>query len=299
MKTRNFILLIILLLFPSNIFCQYKFKKLTIEEAMETGDMFRRSCMLDSSSVYYSAIYNSYDKNMSDKEKHLCATACYWTAYITYFGKGDFITAFDLYLKGLKIIEECKNKNGIQKFYKGLGDIYWTNNDLENSKQCYEHGYELAEKYKDTIMIADIANHLAGLNAEIKNFDKADYYLNIANYINKDSMEQRYMHMYVSGLIEKFKGNNEKAIQILQKSIKYNSDHNLHITYECYSHYELYHLFTKTGEQDSIKKHLFDCYELAQIMNVMELLPTCLKDLSLLYANSNDYKNALKCTDFS
>lgn len=295
MKTRNFILLIILLLFPSNIFCQYKFKKLTIEEAMETGDMFRRSCMLDSSSVYYSAIYNSYDDKMSDKEKHLCATAYYWDAHGT-FERGDLITAFNLYLKGLKIIEQCKIQEGIQNFYKDLGDIYWTNDDIETAKQCFEYGFNIAKKQKDTTMIAFLANDLAGINAELKSFEDAEFYLDIANKTNKNTLAQGFLNIYTLGLIHKFKGETNNAINCFQASIRYASEKELHPTYECYSHSQLYRLFMHTNQKDSIQFHLFNCYELLRFMNKMDLLPKCYKDMAQYYESLGDYKNAYKYT---
>lgn len=293
MKTRNFILLIILLLFPSNIFCQYKFKKLTIEEAMESGDIFRRSCMLDSSLVYYSTIYNSYDDKMSDKEKQICTLAYYWAAKIT-FDKGDFLTAFDLYLRGLKIIEQCKDKEGAQKIYKGLGDIYWTNMDLETTNLCYKYGYKLALQNNDSITMIRLANDLAGLNAELREFDKASHYLSIADKANKDTLIQRYMHLYINGLIEKYKGNYDNAIEYIQKSIKYAYANKLNPTYECYSHYHLYQLFTNTNEKDSMQQHLFTCYELLQLKPIIDLQPNCLKDMSCFYKSKEDYKNAYK-----
>lgn len=265
----------------------------SFEIIMRTADKFRLKNIDDSALIYYSRIYNNYDKSLSDNDKHISAMAYYWAARIC-FTKWDYISAIDFFLKGIKIMETCNNKKGIAEFYKCIGDMYWLNEDKETAIQCYTYGYKNSIFQKDTNAMIRLANNMAGLYAEMREYRKAIEYIKKATTVNKDTVFQKYMNLYNLGMIEKNKKNYTKAIDIYNSVANYSITNKMHPAYECSAYDELYRLYMATNNKDSMKFYMFKCYNMFDTISLIDVVPRCLRNLSTFYANTGDFKNAYK-----
>lgn len=264
-----------------------------LKEMLAKADNFRDNNQKDSALFLYSDIYHRYSKEMTDMEQYYCAMAYLNSARMLYFAN-NFPESLELYLKGLRIIENCSNKERIAEFYIGLADIYWLNQDLEMAEKCYKTGYGLAIDQKDTASIVNISNMLTGINCYLEDHSEAMEYMKTANATNKDTINQQYLNLLHKGIMYANDKQYEKAAELFRISGKLAHDNNMHPKFECSSYEELYKIYIKTNDRDSTKKYLFKCYDILQQTPMVNMLPLCLKSISDFYKLEDDYETAYK-----
>lgn len=260
------------------------------------GDKYKEKGQEDSARVYYAKAYGRFAETLDDESKHLCAMAYLKSAKICYYSD-KFPEGLDLYLKGLKIIEECKNKTHISDFYIGMADVYWLNQDLEMAAHCYEKGYLLSVTYKDIPAQLNIANNLTGIYCYLQLHDKAKKYMRIANQLDTDSVTQTYLNLLHRGLMMVNDGQYAGAAALFRESGVLAVKHDLHPKYACSSYEELYKLYMKTSQTDSVKYYLFKCYDILKKKPMVNMLPACLRNLSKIYADEGDFEKAYAFKD--
>lgn len=263
---------------------------------MSKGDYFREQKMSDSARIYYAKAYGRFTEHLDEKSKHLCAIAYLQSAKICYYSS-NFPEGLDLYLKGLKIIEECAYKERISEFYIGMADVYWLNQDLEMAGHCYEKGYVLSVQYKDTAAELNIANNLTGIYCYLQEHDKARKYMAISNRLNRDTVTQKYLNLLHEGLMLVNDQQYEKAASLFRVSGYLAVDHGMHPKFACSSYEELYKLFMKTGQPDSVKYYLLKCYDILQETPMINMLPLCLRNLSKMYRQERNFQKAYEFKD--
>ena len=252
---------------------------------------FKEAGITDSAKTYYSMIYHSYNNEMDDYAKHLCAIAYLETARMYYY-ENDFPESLDLYLRGLKIIERCEDKSRIAEFYIGMADVYWLNQDLESAAMCYEKGYDLSITMKDTASLLNISNMLTGVYCYLHEHNKTEKYIKTANSINKDTIQQQYLNMLHHGIMNVNENRFDNAAQLFRASAILAKGNNMHPKYECSSYEELYKMYILNNNHDSAKHYLMKSYEILKRHPMVNMLPLCLKTMSEIYLSEGDYKAA-------
>lgn len=262
-----------------------------IEKLVNKADSFVASSQKDSAMMYYAQAYGLYHEGLSEDERHWCAVSALRLADIYYYSSNCSM-GLELYIKGLRIMENCTNRNEIAQFYIGLGNVYWLFEDLENAGFYYEKGYKESILHKDTVSQIRIANHLTGIYCYTKDDSKAEYYMNEANRLNPDTVTQKYMNMLHKGLICLIRKEPSQAAKLFVESGNYAAAHAMHPKYECSSYEELYKLYKSQGNTDSMKLYLNKCYDILSEYPMINMLPNCLKNMAMVYQKEGNIKMA-------
>ena len=89
--------------------------RLPSEEVIELGDEYLKREHMDTAIVLYSIVYSRFHEGMNESEKLQCAIG-YLKMGNIYYQQGNYTNALDLYIKGLKICETCKDKKEMSRF---------------------------------------------------------------------------------------------------------------------------------------------------------------------------------------
>lgn len=268
-----------------------KNREFELQQIIQKATNFADKGIRDSALLYYSEVYSKYSAYQTSREQYYCAMAYLGSAKILYHSC-NFTESLRLLLSGLKIIEKCGNQKKIAEFYIEMANIYWLSQDQETAKKCYEMGLEFAEEQKDTISMIRLFNLLTGVNCYLKHDVEAKINLQKANKLNRGSLLQENTNLFYNGLFQLNAQNYDKAAEYFRKSASHARTHNVSLDYECSAYEELYKLYMKTGERDSVRKYLFKCYEILQEIPFVSMLPNCLKSMSDFYKQSSDYRTA-------
>ncbi len=293
---------IILMLFLARIAAQDKIAYDTLfnrvhnlpsEEVIKLGDEYLKKEYTDTAIVLYSIVYNRFYEEMSEKEKLFCAIG-YLKMGNIYYMQGNYTSALDLYIKGLKICETCKDKKDMSRFYNNIGNIYCIFQDYEKGTDCYKKGYENCKLYPDKENEYKLLVNLSGISSYIKDTEKArKFYFEAEKLKQPGDTIKNYMSFFNWGLIMKNEGKYAEAIQNFRKAAAYSSKYEMNPRYLCSVFEELYKTFHLMDRDDSTMYYINRCMDLAEKNNLLHFYSQPLKTLYGLYEKKGDLKNAI------
>lgn len=263
------------------------------EEVIKLGDEYLKKEYTDTAIVLYSLVYNRFYEEMSEKEKLFCAIG-YLKMGNIYYMQGNYTSALDLYIKGLKICETCKDKKDMSRFYNNIGNIYCIFQDYEKGTDCYKKGYENCKLYPDKENEYKLLVNLSGISSYIKDTEKARrFYFGAEKLKQPGDTIKNYMSLFNWGLIMKNEGKYAEAIQNFRKAASYSSTYEMNPSYLCSVFEELYKTFDLMDIDDSTMYYINRCMDLAEKNNLLHLYSQPLKTLYRLYEKKGDLKNAI------
>lgn len=268
--------------------------KLPSKEIIRLADDYLRKANEDTAIVLYSIAYGRYNNDMSEEEKLICALSYHKTANI-YFIQGNYVSALDFYIKGMKICESCRNKELLPQFYLSLGNVYCTFQDYEKGINCYLRGYDLCKTHPNNQYEYNLLTNLAGAYSYLKDIEKAVFYNNKAKRMTLPGDTVRnFMNRLNEGLILVNEKKYNQAVRVFHSSLSYAWNRKMDSRYECSSYEELSNVYRLLNKHDSTLYYLQKCNQIAEEANIADLLIRNLKLFSEIYEERGETGKSLQ-----
>ena len=91
---------------------------------------------------------------------------------------GDYPSALDAFLKGIKVAEDCGNSYVQGWLYKEIGDVYFDQRMLDDCTNYYRRYYDIAVSHRDTLRMALAAFRMGRVYTIHNEVDSTIYYYN-------------------------------------------------------------------------------------------------------------------------
>lgn len=99
------------------------------------------------------------------------------TTALIYYNNNDIVKSFNGFNKAKSLAESIKDDYGHAIANYNLGNIYYLMQNTNAAERCYNAMLKSADKIKDSYLIAIAYFNLGKLNKDLKEFEKATFYL--------------------------------------------------------------------------------------------------------------------------
>jgi tetratricopeptide (TPR) repeat protein len=279
----------------SNEFNKLPNDSVTVNNIYREGLRLRR-INIDASQVCF-GIGVEKAKKINDKALISRLTLALGTTYNII---GEFGTAAQYLIEGLKIAEEIDNKELILKGFLGLGNMYAYSNQPQLANVWYVKALKVAEGTGSDSERATIYNNMGGLLYKGSNLNKdtlrlaISYFLKALAIVEKSGTEEELIMKYNNlGLIYCDSDKPDSALYYLERSkklidLKKNADDM--VTYYNY----LGRVYVTTKQFDKAEKAYLLSLEEAKKYNDPEWVYEGYISMAGLYENKGDFKKAFE-----
>lgn len=248
----------------------------------------------DSAMTIFTQAFKLYENDLSDAEKYGCADAYLQAGNISYIQR-NYILALQLYISGLKICEQCSDKSLLPRFYNNIGSVYGMYQDYESAINLFERGVKHIHETNDTNVAFNLYINLSGTSSYISNNEKAQKYYDLAfkTKHEKDSVYNFLKNYHYSLMLidrEKY----DSATVYLRIAEKDAQDNKLPLEYICSVYEELYSIYNKKNQIDSMFYYMEKCRVIAEDNNYSDIKSRVYKRLSDIYDRTGQYNKALE-----
>lgn len=269
-----------------------KVSPLSSEKLLQMAENYQNHQEDDKALVLYMVVCNRFKDVMTESEKQSCSLA-HLKAGNIFFIRGSYTNALEMYVKGLKIAESCKEQKYVARFYNNIGNVYCMFLDYEKGINYYLTGYKYRNKYKDKFNEYNIATNLTGLYTLYNNAKEARKYYyaseklkDISNPVNC-FMSKLYLAMILN--CEKKYG---KAKSIFLSLIDYAKKKKLDSQYLCSAYQQTYKVYDNMNNRDSTLYYMQKCYDYARETKILYKYASILFDYSKFYEKTGDVSKA-------
>lgn len=249
-----------------------------------------------------------YRLGENDRPLSLYMTICYYEgAYPgiddirlkAFVGAGDalmrkcnYAAALDYYTQGLQLSESLPGKPLAYEFYKDIGNVYSSINDYEQGINYYLAALRECNDSTPPAEELRILFNVTGFQTYINRPDEARAFLDrcreIRHKLDSVGDTQRFLYMFVEGLVLKSEENYPEAVRLLEKSADFATDANLHPRFLCSAWQHLYDTYLKAGDKGRAFHYMKQCEREAEEKGLLRMFPNLLSDLSEYYRSVND-----------
>lgn len=209
------------------------------------------------------------------------------------YGKMDYTSALENYVKGLRICELKDEKRDIAVFYKNIGNIYCLFEDLERGGMYYKTGLDYSRKYGDKATEMKILINLTGISTFMNKVDEArKYYNDFVKLGDNGDNVTRFMGKYNYGLILLKDKKYREAADIYHSLVKQSSTDGIAPLYKCSAYQKIYHAYLGLGEKDSALYYMKKCEAAAKENNMQYRFIELQKDFSQYYESIGDMRTS-------
>ena len=209
------------------------------------------------------------------------------------YGKMDYTSALENYVKGLRICELKDEKRDIAVFYKNIGNIYCLFEDLERGGMYYKTGLDYSRKYGDKATEMKILINLTGISTFMNKVDEArKYYNDFVKLGDNGDNVTRFMGKYNYGLILLKDKKYREAADIYHSLVKQSSTDGIAPLYKCSAYQKIYHAYLGLGEKDSALYYMKKCEAAAKENNMQYRFIELQKDFSKYYESIGDMRTS-------
>lgn len=186
------------------------------------------------------------------------------------FAKGEYAYALRNYISGLKLSEQMKDRPFLPLLYKNIGNVYVMYLDYEKGKAVYMRGLSAAREAGDDQTAYQLLLNLATVNIELGDIETArrDFTQARATRHAKDD-EAAYMDCYISTLLLRQTGQNERCIPLLKSLARMAEENSLEPRFRCHAYQELADIFKSENNTDSALYYLDLCTRTASENNIL------------------------------
>ena len=126
-----------------------------------------------------------------------------------------------------------------------------------------------------------------------RDISEAKKYLEKAERL-RDRKDATYAFMteYTKGRIEMLEGKFSNQAERYKRLAVFAKKHKLPARFRCFAYQEIYLIYERLGNRDSLEKYLRICYEEAKRTDVLPAFISSIKDLADLYEKKGDIKTA-------
>lgn len=255
--------------------------------------ILRKAYELDTSNPE-EAIKNAQQAYEIGKERNdpvICSQALFIYARITMF-EGDFDLGLSLCFNALNYCPD--DSISLQaEIYNGIGWGYTKLNNKDKAIDYTDKSLEIYQELSDSIGIALSYNHKGFIYYNAQEYDKADYFFNMALDIFRKTNSQRNIAAVINNLCMS-PGNSEEKVKLIQEAIKINLS--LGIIWSVAANYNnLGKQYYYLHKYEDALVALDMAKEYAQRVKAKDLLSENYLQRSHIYAAQKDYPLAYSC----
>lgn len=268
--------------------------KMPSEKIMTAAAKLENAGDEDKAIVLYTLVCNRFNKDLPEKEKQTCILA-HVKVGILYVNRAEYTKAFDTEVEGVKLSEMCKEKKYNSQLYNVIGSIYTYYFDYEKAINYYKKALAFCKDYPDKITEYKILTNLTNMYTNKSDISEAKKYLEKAERL-RDKRDATYAFMteYTKGRIEMMEGKYDHQAERYKRLAVFAEKRKLPARFRCFAYQEIYLIYERLGNRDSLEKYLHICYEEAKRTDVLPAFITTLKELADLYEKNGDIKTASK-----
>lgn len=255
--------------------------------------ILRKAYELDTSNPE-EAIKNAQQAYEIGKERNdpvICSRALFIYARITMF-EGDFDLGLSLCFNALNYCPD--DSISLQaEIYNGIGWGYTKLNNKDKAIDYTDKSLKIYQELSDSIGIALSYNHKGFIYYNAQEYDKADYFFNMALDIFRKTNSQRNIAAVINNLCMS-PSNSEEKVKLIQEAIKINLS--LGIIWSVAANYNnLGKQYYYLHKYEDALVALDMAKEYAQRVKAKDLLSENYLQRSLIYAAQKDYPLAYSC----
>ena len=268
--------------------------KMPSEKIMTAAARLENAGDEDKAIVLYTLVCNRFNKDLPEKEKQFCILA-HVKVGILYVNRAEYTKAFDTEVEGVKLSEMCKEKKYNSQLYNVIGSIYTYYFDYEKAINYYKKALAFCKDYPDKITEYKILTNLTNMYTNKSDISEAKKYLEKAERLrDRKNATYAFMTEYTKGRIEMLEGKYNNQTERYKRLAVFAEKHKLPARFRCFAYQEIYLIYERLGNRDSLEKYLHICYEEAKRTDVLPAFITTLKELADLYEKNGDIKTASK-----
>ena len=268
--------------------------KMPSEKIMTAAARLENASDEDKAIVLYTLVCNRFNKDLPEKEKQICILA-HVKVGILYVNRAEYTKAFDTEVEGVKLSEMCKEKKYNSQLYNVIGSIYTYYFDYEKAINYYKKALAFCKDYPDKITEYKILTNLTNMYTNKRDISEAKKYLEKAERLrDRKNATYAFMTEYTKGRIEMMEGKYDHQAERYKRLAVFAEKRKLPARFRCFAYQEIYLIYERLGNRDSLEKYLHICYEEAKRTDVLPAFITTLKELADLYEKNGDIKTASK-----
>ncbi len=208
--------------------------------------------------------------------------------------QGEYNTALDLGIKGIKIVEENDNDAQLlSKMYITVGNIYSVFEDHEKAYPYYLEGLSYVRETGDVNLQFSYLNNLTAVCCYIKELAKAEEFNQAAHDLPLgDKAKQNYFYALNKGFIAMAGDKLLHAIEAYKESLQYAQEPGMMPQWLAASYSELYRVFEEKGDLDSSLFYLIKYKDLSESEGFVYMQVDAYKSLSRIYQKLKDTEKA-------
>lgn len=270
---RSYFLLLSLLLLSISVSAQNngiisKFKDLSMQQLLDTGDYYYYQSCFDTALICYSLIINTPGKD-NDFEQQKKVIEALNKSGVIYRLVSDYRQSYERFITGLDLCEKYQHDDYKSKFYVNIGDIYYSFKKYDISKS---YSLQALSSCRDSAIMIIILNNLGMIEMENENFDAAFHFLEQSLEISKKHQDRHLYDLYNSyALLYQKTEQYDSAFHYFRLSLDEVKKHN-QIRSETENLSQLGNLFFKINRIDSALHYIRLSNEIATGNNLLEVL---------------------------
>ena len=261
----------------------HEVSRLSSEDIIRRGDTSLAAGKSDEAMVLYMVVCSRAEGKLTTEGRAACASA-HLKAGDIYYHRGDYTSALERYVDGLKLCEEGDNDGTAALLLKNIGNVYAQFADYGRAVGYYKKGLEACRGHDDDETERKILINLTGLNISAGKPGEARKYLDASLKVKGDGDDvTRFMNEFNRSLIFSAYKMYGKAVPAFHRLARYAVESGLPPQYECCAYQELYRAFDKMGLADSAFYYLRKCELTAGRHGISHNFVDMLKDASAIY----------------
>ena len=213
-----------------------------------------------------------------------------------YFGKGDYASALESYVEGMKVSERSSRGDYEALLFKNIGRAYCMFGDYEKGYEYYRKGYDACIKHNNEDTRRRLLINLTGLCLHTgKTAEAEKWHSEAVRMKNAADPENMFMIKLNQGMIWAARGERRKAVDCF-KRLAEAEGRAAGTKYVCSAYQQAYMTYMDAGQADSALTYIDKCWRTACDGGIRHMFIETLKDYSSIYAQkgatalSQEYK---------
>ncbi len=258
------------------------------DQIFRMADAYERRGHADSALVLYMVVCNRMKAGMAPDDRTRCAEA-YLKSGDIYYRQGDYVSALEMYVEGLKVCESGHKLRLVTVFYKNIGKVYCLFHDYERGLWFYKKGYSLSRSYGDTATERKLLINLTGIcifRGRIA--DAVRYHKEAVRQMDGNDYENRFMIEFNRCLIKAAMHDYESAIAGFRRLAGEARRGRISAQYICSAYQELYRIYRRLGDERNTLHYLEKCWSTAREHGIQHMYVEVLDDYSHFYEDEGN-----------
>lgn len=242
--------------------------------------------------VLYTVVCNRASDGMSEDERKQCSLA-YSKASNAYFELGNYVSALEVGVKGLKVSEQLEDSTYAALVYNNIGNVYGVFLDYEKALNYYVKAYSMLGKSAKRKSRYNILANITGMYTFLGKTRQAMKYYRLSEKVkDPHNPVNVFMSSYMYGLIRRYEGHFTESADRFKRLAGYAKGSGIAPKYVCFAYQETYSSYLGLGKRDSVLKYLRLCDEAARRNNIQHMFAETQLEFSKLYEAKGDVATA-------